>query len=152
MRAFTVRQPWAWAIIWAGKNIENRRTSIVGSYQGVVAVHAGLQVDADALSEAAIPEGHMHRLNDDYAGRPAWDARGAIVGVVEVLGSHQVREECRDLPCWPWGALADTRWHIELGRVRALAEPVPCRGRPGLWTLPDDVAERVGRTLWEAAG
>jgi hypothetical protein len=30
MRALTVRQPWAWAIVHGGKDIENRTRNIAG--------------------------------------------------------------------------------------------------------------------------
>ena len=44
MRALTVRQPWAWAIIHGGKDVENRVRSL-GPYRGPVAIHAGLALD-----------------------------------------------------------------------------------------------------------
>jgi hypothetical protein len=43
MKALSVRQPWAWAIIHAGKDIENWtwRTH----YRGEVAIHASSKMD-----------------------------------------------------------------------------------------------------------
>ena len=38
MKALSVRQPWAWAIIYALKNIENRGWPI--NYRGDVLIHA----------------------------------------------------------------------------------------------------------------
>ena len=43
--------------------------------------------------------------------------------------------------CSPWAVRG--QWHIELGDVRPLADPVPCRGRLGLWWLPEDVDKAV---------
>lgn len=39
MRALTVQQPWAWAIVHGGKNIENRTQ--MWKYRGPLAIHAG---------------------------------------------------------------------------------------------------------------
>ena len=41
MKAITVRQPWAWAIVHGGKTIENR--ALAWSYRGPLAIHAGLR-------------------------------------------------------------------------------------------------------------
>ena len=46
LRVLTVRQPYAWAIIHGGKDIENRTRNIAGSYRGPVAIHAALQAPA----------------------------------------------------------------------------------------------------------
>jgi hypothetical protein len=47
MKALSIQQPWAWAILHAGKDIENRTwpTSIRGS----VLIHAGLKIDFPAF-------------------------------------------------------------------------------------------------------
>ena len=39
MKALSVRQPWAWAIIHSTKNIENRVWSTI--YRGDILIHAG---------------------------------------------------------------------------------------------------------------
>lgn len=35
MRILTVRQPWAWAIIHGGKDVENRTRNVAGDYRDV---------------------------------------------------------------------------------------------------------------------
>ncbi|MDR1265954.1 MAG: ASCH domain-containing protein [Propionibacteriaceae bacterium] len=91
----TVRQPWAWAIIYGGKNVENRRRNIAGDYRGPVLVHAALTDDeaawADMLArrgpwDKALPAGKtLDRIN-----APA----GAIIGVVNLVGVHHAGD-CR---------------------------------------------------------
>ena len=49
IRGLTIRQPWAWAIVHGGKDVENRSRSL-GPYRGLVAIHAGLE-KADLMSE-----------------------------------------------------------------------------------------------------
>ena len=43
----------------------------------------------------------------------------------------------------PLGDYSPGRYAWLLDDVRALAEPVPCRGRQGLWTLPEEVARAL---------
>lgn len=45
MKAISIQQPWAWAILHAGKDVENRtwRTT----YRGPVAIHASKAVDPE---------------------------------------------------------------------------------------------------------
>lgn len=38
MKALSIRQPWAWCIIYAGKDIENRTWAT--QYRGPVLIHA----------------------------------------------------------------------------------------------------------------
>ena len=79
MRVLTVRQPWAWAILNAGKNIENRSRNIVGSYRGPVAIHAGMTADNDGIEECARLTGHSR----DYVLDIAMDKpRGMNITVV----------------------------------------------------------------------
>jgi hypothetical protein len=45
VKALTVRQPWAWATIYAGKDVENRRWRT--TYRGPLLIHAGKNADPD---------------------------------------------------------------------------------------------------------
>ncbi|MFF7293172.1 hypothetical protein ACFY9N_11640 [Microbacterium sp. NPDC008134] len=104
MRILTVRQPWAWAIIHGGKDVENRPRNIAGGYRGPVAIHAGLAYDTDshvrsralraAQDEAAIaagaevfPGGYLWDI-DAPDPRSAWNVHGAIIGVVDLVDVH----------------------------------------------------------------
>ena len=46
MKAITIKQPWAWAIIFAGRDIENR--SWYTHHRGPLLIHAGAAYQADA--------------------------------------------------------------------------------------------------------
>jgi hypothetical protein len=72
MKALTVCQPWAWAIIHAPKRIENRtwRTS----HRGPLAVHAGL---SQRLVRGNLPDGTRVRVFELVY--------RAIVGVVDCV-------------------------------------------------------------------
>lgn len=144
MRALTVRQPWSWAIIHGGKNIENRDWG-QPSLTGRIAIHAGLTQD-----EGGYPA--IRRILDlDTLGvcRVAEAAVcGFIVGTVEVVRIHRAYMMLGDdglmVSCHrPWGM--PTRFHWELANPRP-CEPIPCRGALGLWTVPDDIAARLAVT------
>lgn len=145
MRALTVRQPWAWAIMHGGKDVENRSRNIAGSYRGPVAITAGLAFDPDGQCEVA-------RLTETTGPWPydGFDF-GAVLGVV-ILGDVHRSFDCWELDspkrtrCSPW-AIDDSPWHLILANPRPLPKPIPVKGRLGLWTLPVDVAAQVEEAL-----
>lgn len=47
MKALSIRQPWAWAILYAGKNIENRTWNT--THRGDFLIHAGSALDEEAF-------------------------------------------------------------------------------------------------------
>jgi hypothetical protein len=143
MRILTVRQPWAWAIVHAGKDIENRTRNIAGGYCGPVAIHAGAAWDWDTR----FPVGETpHPTSVSLV-------RGAIIGVVDLVGVHESRSngcgtrqgtarlgelipQCSE---WaePWAH------HLVLGNPRPLTAPIPFTGALGLRRLDADVTKRV---------
>ena len=58
MKAISIRQPWAWAVIYAGKDIENRSFSAVRNMQSAIGrhvyVHAGLRICSALMFEEAV--------------------------------------------------------------------------------------------------
>lgn len=150
MRVLTVRQPFAWAIIHGGKDVENRPRNIAGEYRGPVAVHAGRAgASFDAKHPDLWPFDSRHTL-------------GAIIGVVDLVGVHTSRDrECARLlgihetgeqdwaaGCSPWAE--HDRTHLVLANPRPLSDPIPFRGTLGLRTLPAEVEADVLQRL-EAA-
>ena len=82
--ALSVRQPWAWAIIHAGKDIENRSAAAVrhGMGPGRLAIHASKGMTMDEYEDAGsfILDTAPHvRLP-----RPDHLVRGGIIGAVTV--------------------------------------------------------------------
>lgn len=149
MKALTIRQPWAWAIINGGKDVENRTRNIAGAYRGPVAIHAGRgwsdlgAADRNVLGAmcAADPHsaplvealGQVERVDDAFE-------YGAVIGVVDLVDVHAGWTE--PTPCNPWAQRYDGRCglnHLVLTNPRALPRPIPWRGQLGLWNLPDDV-------------
>ena len=143
--ALTVQQPWAWAIAEGLKPIENR--SWRTNYRGLIAIHAGLGIDHYAVMPTGAAERALKVLRAKATLADAIPAgtphirRGGIVAVAELTGIHGADW------CSPW-AVRDG-WHWELASVRRLPDPVPCKGRLGLWKLPEDT-ERTVMTQMEA--
>lgn len=124
MIALTVRQPWADAIAHGGKRIENRTWPVPAKHVGArILIHAGAVADRYAVLPAEVPS------------RPiGWPGtRSAVVAVATLVGSHLATGRC----CGPWGFPEVFHW--QLADVTALTDPVPCKGRLGLWTPPADV-------------
>lgn len=162
MHAITVRQPWAWAIINGGKDVENRTRNIVGAYRGLVAVHAAKDfAENEAAAWAEVCRAHReathgHMLPAFPEAQPGASVRGRVIGVAEIVDVHTADDdlyaECHgQAPACdsPWAMAGHT--HIVLANPRPLARAVPARGFLGLWTLPDDVEAAVLEQLGGAA-
>lgn len=80
MKALSIRQPWAWAIIHAGKDIENRRWPT--NYRGRFLVHAAKGMTYGEYEDAA--EDILQIAN---VRPPGFDQleRGGIIGSVELI-------------------------------------------------------------------
>lgn len=137
MRILTVRQPWAWAIIHAGKNIENRQTNIAGSYRGPVAIHAAKALPTpDAWNNASDVVARVTGM------RPLIvppSRLGAIIGVVDLIDIHE-DDSAACYSCTEW---AEVAWHMVLANPRPLTEPIPYRGMLGLRRLDDETITRI---------
>ena len=82
MKALSIRQPWAWLILHAGKDIENRNWST--KFRGTVLIHASkgcTKAEFEDASEFAEDIG----INIEMM--PGWKQieRGGIVGSVEIV-------------------------------------------------------------------
>lgn len=130
MRAVSVHQPWAWAILHAGKVFENRtwRTR----HRGPLLIHA---------SKSTSGLGHWHA--EEWEGqfgcelpRRADLAFRALVGIVDVIDCVRIEDVPRDHPGRRW---AEGPWCWVLANPRPFAEPIPYRGRQLLFEVPDEV-------------
>jgi len=151
MRAITVRQPWAWAIVHGGKDVENRTRNIAGAYRGPLAIHAGLApFEQNNMASRALRAAHGSET-------PTTLHFGAIIGVVDLVDvhvskrahgpSHEGEPVCFD-GATPTGHLCSTwaqadHYHLVLANPRPLASPIPWRGQLGLWRVPDELEQAI---------
>jgi len=152
MRAITVRQPWASAIIHLGKDVENRTIPwmwrhLVGER---IAIHAGARIDPDGLIDPVLNRAwsarHPHQPIDPIL------TTSAIIGTVHVTDLHWA-DECGGCSPWaqgPW--IGEKRiCHLTLTDPRPLATPMLARGKLGAWHLPADL-DRLVRSDLAALG
>ncbi len=120
MKAISIQQPWAWAILHAGKDIENRSWST--THRGDVAVHATRMQEGYALPPGVAPP------SDDRL------TLRAVIGIVEIV-DVVTRSPSR----WFTGPFG-----FVLRNPRVLSRPVPCPGNQRIWTVPARVEKAIG--------
>jgi len=138
MKILSIRQPYAWAIAVGHKPVENRTWST--NYRGTVLIHAGrreIAEDVDDVIEMCAARIGRHAWFENvlasYRDSATGSARGAIVGAVDLVDC--VTE------------MADAWFNGPFGFVfsnpRALPEPIPLKGRLGLFDPPADMRARL---------
>jgi ASCH domain-containing protein len=147
LRALTVHQPWAAAIVRGHKDIENRTRRT--HRRGLILIHAGLKPDRAASEQnTGTTIGRwLNRFGVDPGALPY----GAIVGVAQITGCHPARPWIAGGCCHPWGESRQVTqvWHWTLSGQVALREPVPCTGALGPWR-PD--ADTLAAVLGQLGG
>lgn len=114
--ALSIRQPWAWAIINAGKDIENRDWPT--KVRGPICIHAAKGCTTDEFCSAATFIGW-----DKMGGASPHDyARGGIVGTAEIV-------DCVDASQSPWFF---GRYGFVLRNARQI-EFIPVKGALGFF-------------------
>lgn len=114
LKALTIRQPWAWAIFAAGKDIENRTWAT--QHRGLLLIHAGAHIDRN---------GYGWLLDRGIqAPDPATISRRCLLGTIEVLSMVAVHSSL-----WFEGPVG---W--VLGSPRLLNKPIPRPGAQGLFS------------------
>lgn len=151
MKALSIRQPWAWAILHAGKRIENRsradgRMPTMCLYRGPLLIHAsaGMTVADFVAARDFMLDRKLLRM--PLPGRQDF-VRG-IVGVCNVVAHVEptgaIRRSDGTLGAPPSDAREFLAWHIpgSYGLVLADVRPipfVPFKGALGLFDVPDEL-------------
>ena len=126
-RALSIRQPWAWAIVNAGKDIENR--SWATKRRGPICIHAAKGCtnaeweDAMSFVDRAVPASYAGMLGRRASANHSTDAqRGGIIATAEIV-------DCVDKH--------DSKWFMgPYGLVLANVQPVefiPVKGALGFF-------------------
>lgn len=140
MKALSLLQPWATLVAIGAKKIETR--SWKTDYRGPVAIHASTRTSrlqrllalsrpfVDALLDAGVI------LPDDEPDIPV----GAILCVCDLVDVTPITaDNAPPEPERSFGDYTPGRYAWHLANVRVLPEPIPAKGRLGLWTPPPDV-------------
>lgn len=118
--AISVRQPWAWSIIYGGKDIENRDWPT--RIRGRVLIHAAKGMTDDEYHDTVV---FAHGLGVSVP-MATMLHRGGIIGSVEIV-------DCVERSPSPW-------FFGRFGFV--LRNPIPCEFRPmrgalGFFKVPE---------------
>jgi hypothetical protein len=168
MCVLTVRQPWAWAIVYGGKDVENRVRSL-GPYRGPVAIHAGLGWSWQGAEDWEV----RRAVRSLQVGWPADDGEvwagdtiesddpefvaGAVIGVVDLVDQHNHEDPRPNSPRHVIPAECPSPWampdhhHLVLANPRVLPRPIPATGRLGLWRPDDTLLAAITVQLQEVA-
>jgi len=130
MKAISIRAPWWWCILHAGKRIENRHLGFP-RYTGPILLHASSTwVKRDVLGtlENLHAEGQISR---DVFGQlgPMREAGGHVVGTAVVVRAEPNGRYPDDY----WAA--DEQLGLWLTAVRELTPHVKAKGQQGLFNL-----------------
>ncbi len=127
MKVLTVRQPWAFAILHLGKDVENRNWST--TYRGPLAIHAAKSFHSGEGWDQVLVEWEEAGFKIGTES----DVRSALIGTVELY-------DC--LPCEqvesPWKDGGDGFFCWMLRNPVPLAVPIPAKGQLGFWNAPDE--------------
>lgn len=162
MKALTILQPWASAIALGAKRIETR--SHQTSYRGPLAIHAGKGTEhlIWAYEDGGGPKDFLRGLDlwnpAEVKHALPFSAIIAVCELVDCLEIHADKTGAATL--WqkdalglkigyvgpqelPLGDYTHGRYAWLLADVRALAQPIPCSGKQGLWTPSANVLAQL---------
>jgi hypothetical protein len=130
MKAMTIKQPWVYAILHEGKDIENRTWN--SGFRGWLAIHASAQ----AHWYTDFPRG-CHEPDLDTLDYSAICGVARVVDIVTKSRSKWFDRPDDDSINYGW-VLAD---------VKVLKTPIPCKGALKLWEVPPKALRELQRQL-----
>lgn len=175
IRAISLTQPWPWIAIHLGKSVENRTRSL-GDYRGPVLLHAAAGAPLAEWHKARdfvvqrfgaelmwkIPRPFLdvwgNTYSDKYRGgrfrRNPELVQGAVIGVATITNRIEPGFKLVDKPApSSWQITRSPRdWYMGAHgylweSIRALQEPIPCKGALGLWRPPASVVTAAWHLL-----
>lgn len=139
MKALSIRNPWAWFIVFAGKGVENRGTR--WTYRGPVLIHVGASLTKDEYRAWRAAGESMRSDPEPRAKVPEYSEmqRGGFVGIVRITGcvQHDVysRDPAENHSGWRMGSDEHgPTYGYNLADAQALPF-VPAKGALGLYSV-----------------
>ena len=134
-RVLSVRQPWAWALVYGGKTIENRKWRT--RHRGRIWIHAPERENSDDVEEAVHLVAQSRKCNDRQSIEHYREhaQRGAILGSMTLTDCCRLDKLDRSHPLRsnPW---ANGPWLWLVAEPVARDNPWPTPGRLRLWMPP----------------
>jgi hypothetical protein len=138
MKCISLRQPWAWGVIYGGKDIENRHWAT--HYRGPILIDA-----AHGMTHAEYNEAYRFILKAAHSEPPPFDTlnRGGIIGAVRIV-------DCVEQSDSPW-------FMGPHGFVLADPQPLaflPFCGQLGIFDVPEadllPIAVEIAALKWSS--
>jgi hypothetical protein len=134
LKALTLRQPFAWSVFHAGKDVENRMWP--AKVRGTIAIHAADDQPAGSYESARKFIGSiLRKLAIKGVRIPSYERldHGAIIGLVDVV-------DCvtQSSSAWFEGPIG-----VRLINKRLLPKPIPCQGKRRFFTVPAEVERQI---------
>jgi hypothetical protein len=136
MLALSVRQPWAYAILYLGKRIENRSWQIAkerlkGELSGDICLHAGKAWGYAEKNDLALLRPTIERkIAKPYP--PIYT--GGLVGVMRIIDCQVPNDVDSEQDFWAIGDFC-----FALNQVRSFPQPIPYKGALGFFHVPDEL-------------
>jgi len=126
---------WYWAILHAGKDVENRKWPT--AIRGTIALHASKRIPPEDYWEA---RGYIERIAKLKVGSSEDFVKGAIIGVVDIV-------DCVKHSSSPWFF---GPYGFVLQNPRVLPRPIPCAGALYFWKVPAEIEARIKDQLGDS--
>ncbi len=123
----SLSQPWAYAVLFLGKGIENRRWPTC--YRGPITLHAAKSWDREGLTWLEDKGFIVPERGDPGMEQGAYVGTATITDCWELTGDEDPYYE---RPFWASGP-----WCFVLRDVKALGTPIPARGQLGIYRRPE---------------
>lgn len=119
IKVLSVKQPWAWAIFKAGKDVENRSRRML--FVGRIYIASCAQIDYKGMSTIL----HIHGSIPDFKAL----ILGSIIGYVDLLG-------CKRNSTSPWAVPG--MYHLILKNPVPI-KPIPIKGQQNIFNYTIEV-------------
>lgn len=151
MKAISLWQPWASAVVRGSKRIETR--SWKTNYRGPLAIHAAKRRKVTELIGFGACWAWCGALGFIMSGAKLYDRLpfGAIIGMVDLVDCRETGsftnnelDELRGYEIYQWterqmGDFSLGRWGWVLEHPRKLKKPIPMTGAQRLFNVPDGI-------------
>lgn len=131
----SIRQPWAWAIIHAGKDVENRTWWT--RHRGPIFIHAGVSFDGSKADALQTVKFWAYRAGVSAPASIDGIPRGGIVGMAEIVDC--VTKMDSEWFCGPFGFVLRNARPLPL---------IPCKGQLGFFDAPPEAVALINS--WDA--
>jgi hypothetical protein len=155
LKALTLRHPWVWACVYLGKDIENRGWKPYRPTLTHLAIHGGALPKGEAKTEDVFQD--LEWITSTFPNHPevqrvmsmGWRSDAqldtiCVTGIAAVYPWRGVTEQRTSL----WHAAYHHGWRLEDGLI--LPTPLECKGRQGLWDVPEPQQTAIVHALHAA--